>query len=157
MSRLKSRLKTIGAATGIGAAVAYFFDPEQGNRRRSLAQDRVAGTFRSLFRRGERAARHAGSQAYGMKQKATHLREEPKPQPDDATLAHKVETEIFRDADVPKGHINVNAEHGIVYLRGEAKSSEQIGDLVRAAGKVQGVQGVENLLHTPGMPAKQSA
>lgn len=121
---------------------------------RSVAQDRVAGTFRRLFRRGERAARYAGSQAYGLKQKATHLSEEPKSQPDDVTLARKVETEIFRDADVPKGDINVNAERGVVYLRGEAKSPEQIEDLVTAAGKVHGVQSVENLLHLPGTPAK---
>lgn len=151
-----SSLKKVAAATGIGAAVAYFFDPKQGNRRRSLAQDRVAGAFRSLSSRGERAARHARSQAYGLKQKATHLTEEPKPQPDDVTLARKIESEIFRGPDVPKGHINVNAEHGVVYLRGEAKDPEQIEELVAAASKVQGVQRVENLLHPPGVPARQS-
>jgi osmotically-inducible protein OsmY len=154
---LKSNLKRIGAATGIGAAAAYFFDPQQGNRRRSVARDRVAGTARTLLGRGERAARYAGSQAYGLKQKATHLSEEPKPQPDDVTLARKVESEIFRAADAPKGTVDVNAEHGVVYLRGEIGSPEQISELVEAAGKVQGVQRVENLLHLPGSPARTHA
>ena len=90
-----------------------------------------------------------GSQAHALKQKATHLREEAKPQPDDVTLARKVETEIFRDADVPKGKINVNAENGKVVLRGEVDSPELIEDLVEKARNVQGVQEVESLLHTP--------
>ena len=154
MSRLKSTAKKVGAATGVGAAVAYFFDPDQGNRRRSVAQDRVAGALRTVFRRGERAARYAGSQAYGLKQKATHLSEEPKPQPDDVTLARKVETEIFRDAEAPKGSVNVNAEDGVVYLRGEVKRPEDVKGLAEAAAKVQGVRAVENLLHTPGSPPK---
>jgi osmotically-inducible protein OsmY len=134
-----------------GAALAYFFDPDSGKRRRKVAADRIAGLFR---RHGRRLTRGVASGAYGLKQRATHLREEPKPQPDDVTLARKVETEIFRDAEVPKGKINVNAENGKIVLRGEADSSEMIDDLVNKARGVQGVQDVENLLHIPGDPAR---
>jgi osmotically-inducible protein OsmY len=84
-----------------------------------------------------------------MTQKAAHRSEEPKPQPDDVTLARKVETEIFREPDVPKGKINVNAENGKIVLRGEVDSPELIEDLVSKARSVQGVQEVESLLHTP--------
>ena len=35
------------------------------------------------------------------------------------TLARKVESEIFRAADAPKGAVSVNAENGVVFLRGE--------------------------------------
>jgi osmotically-inducible protein OsmY len=132
-----------------GAAIAYFFDPQNGRRRRALARDRSAGLARRTVRRLGRAKRHAQAEAYGLSQKAEHLREEPKPTPDDATLAHKVETEIFRDADVPKGQINVNAENGTVVLRGEVKTPELIRDLEDRARKVQGVENVENLLHLP--------
>ncbi len=118
----------------LGAALSYFFDPENGKRRRKVTADRVAALMR---RHGGRLMKGTGSQAHALKQKATHLREEPKPQPDDVTLARKVETEIFRDADVPKGKINVNAENGL------------IDDLVTKARKVQGVHEVESLLHTP--------
>jgi osmotically-inducible protein OsmY len=69
------------------------------------------------------------------------------------TLARKVESEIFRDADVSKGQINVNAEEGKVVLRGEVESPQLIEGLVSKARKVQGVQDVENLLHTPGQAA----
>ena len=72
---------------------------------------------------------------------------------DDVTLARKVETEIFRDADAPKGDVVVNAEHGVVFLRGQVKDSGQIKELEEAARSVDGVKGVETLLHTPGTPA----
>jgi osmotically-inducible protein OsmY len=146
MPRRVRRLRLIA----LGAALTYFFDPENGRRRRKVAADRLAGLTR---RHGKRLIKGTVSQAHALKQKGTHLREEPKPQPDDVTLARKVETEIFRDADVPKGKINVNAESGKIVLRGEADSAEMIDELVEKARMVQGVQDVENLLHTPSEPA----
>jgi osmotically-inducible protein OsmY len=133
----------------LGAALVYFFDPDNGKRRRKTTVKRLAG----FLSRQSRKTRALSQRADALKQKATHLREEPKPQPDDVTLARKVESEIFRDADVPKGKINVNAEDGKVVLRGEVDSPELIEDLVGKARKVQGVQDVESLLHTPGQPA----
>jgi osmotically-inducible protein OsmY len=130
----------------LGAALSYFFDPDNGKRRRKQAVHRLAGLSR---RHGKRLVKGASSKTHAVAQKATHLKEEPKPQPDDVTLARKVETEILRDAEVPKGKINVNAENGKIVLRGEVDSAEMIDDLVSKAGKVQGVHDVENLLHTP--------
>jgi osmotically-inducible protein OsmY len=138
---------------GLGALIAYFFDPENGRSRRALARDRIPALFRRRSERLERAGRSVSAEAYGAKQKAKHLKEEEKPQPDDVTLARKVETEIFRDADVPKGQINVNAEKGKIVLRGEVEEPQLIKDLEKRTKKVQGVREVENLLHTPGSPA----
>src|SRR5687767_6214315 len=137
----------------LGAALAYFFDRDNGRRRRAQTRDRVPAFFRGGARKAEQVGRSVQSEAYGVAQKARHMKEEPKPMPDDATLAHKVETEIFRGADVPKGQINVNAENGIVVLRGEVDQPELIKDLEKKTRKVQGVREVENLLHTPGTPA----
>jgi hypothetical protein len=68
-------------------------------------------------------------------------------QPDDVTLTRKVETEIFRDADAPKGSVNVNSVDGVVWLRGRADNPEQVRELQRRALAVPGVKKVENLLH----------
>jgi osmotically-inducible protein OsmY len=139
---------------GIGAALTYFFDPQSGARRRNVARDRVLAFLRRRGRQVERAAGNVQSEAYGLVQKAKHIKAEQKlVEPDDVTLAHKVETEIFRDPEVPKGRINVNAEDGIVILRGEVERPELIGDLEQKTRGVQGVKGVENLLHTPGTEA----
>jgi hypothetical protein len=143
-------MRKVLGLVGLGAALTYFFDPEQGRRRRAMARDRLAAFSRRRVREGERLGRSAAAQAGGLAQKAKHMQEEPKPQPDDVTLTRKVETEIFRDADVPKGQINVNAENGKVFLRGEVEQPELIKDLEKRARKVQGVQDVENLLHLPG-------
>ena len=145
------KLLTVGALIG---AATYFFDPQNGARRRNTARDRFFAMFRRAGRRGEQLGRSATAEAYGVAQKVEHVREEEKPQPDDVTLARKVETEIFRDAGVPKGQINVNVENGKVVLRGEVERPELIRDLEAQTRKVQGVQDVENLLHLPGTPAE---
>jgi osmotically-inducible protein OsmY len=139
-------------AGAIGAALAYFFDPDNGRRRRKTLADK-AGKY---ARQAGTQAGGIGAQAQGLKARATNRTEQEKEQPDDVTLARKVETEIFRGAEVPKGKINVNVEDGVVYLRGELDEPNLIKDLEAQARKVQGVQGVENLLHAPGeeAPAK---
>jgi gas vesicle protein len=136
----------------LGSLGTLFLDPQQGKRRRAMLVDRTAGLFRRTGRRAERAGRGVGARVYGMSQQVQHQKEEPK-EFDDATLTRKVETEIFRDADVPKGQINVNAQEGVVQLRGEVPNAEMLNDLVEKTHNVQGVRDVENLLHLPGTPA----
>ena len=139
-----------GAA--IAAAIGYFFDPQNGARRRNVTRDRILAFFRRGSGKAARAGRGVAAEAYGVSQKVQHLKEEPKDF-DDVTLARKVETELFRPADAPKGSVDVNVENGIVVLRGEAETPEMIDDLVSKARTVQGVRDVENLLHLPGKPA----
>ncbi len=146
-------MKKFLALAGAVAGATYFFDPDNGKKRRAAARDRTLAFFRRGGHQGARMARGAAAGAYGVSKKVTHMKEEEKPAPDDATLARKVETEIFRDADVPKGQINVNAESGVVVLRGEVEQPEMVNDLEKKTRKVQGVRDVENLLHTPGQEA----
>jgi osmotically-inducible protein OsmY len=138
--------------TALGALLAYFFDPQNGTRRRHVVADRTAAFFRSRGRGAARAGRAVAAEAYGLGQKATHLQEEPKDL-DDATLADKVRSEVFRDPELPKGDINVNVQDGVVQLRGQVERPELIDELVEQTRKVQGVRNVENLLHTPGTQA----
>ncbi len=141
-------MRRLVTLAGLGAGAMYFFDPKDGRRRRARTKDRVAASFRRLIRRTTSAGSGVGAKAYGLKQKATHMREEPK-ELDDVTLARKVETEIFRDADAPKGQVDVNAANGVVTLRGEVESPDLIEALEKSTRKVTGVRGVENLLRTP--------
>ena len=113
---------------GLGAALTYFFHPDQGARRRAM----VGGRVRGLLARVE---------------------EGPRPPVDDVTLTRQVESELFRDEQVPKGQINVNAENGKIYLRGEVGEEQMIRDLEDRARSVHGVNDVENLLHLPGAKA----
>jgi osmotically-inducible protein OsmY len=147
------QLLALGAL--VGAALAYLFDPQSGRRRRAMLRDRSFAFARQSGRKTAQAGRAAAAEAYGVSQKVQHLKEEPK-EYDDATLAQKVQSEIFRDADMPKGQVNVNAEGGIVVLRGEVERPELIEELVKKTRKVQGVRDVQNLMHLPGTPAPTS-
>ena len=140
------------ALVGLGAALMWLLDPSTGRRRRALVRDRGLAFLRQGAHRGIRAGRGVQAEAYGVGKKAMHVREQPKTF-DDATLKNKVETELFRDADAPKGQVDVNAQDGVVQLRGEVESPELIDELVGRARRVQGVRDVENLLHVPGTPA----
>jgi BON domain len=146
----KRRPWKLFAAGLAGALVGRLTDPDSGGRRRAEVRQRTAAFFRRGGRRAARAGGTTTSYAQGYAQRVTHLREEPKDY-DDVTLARKIESEIFRPADVPKGQINVNVQHGVVQLRGEVRQPEMIRDLEEQVRKIQGVEDVENLLHVPGV------
>jgi osmotically-inducible protein OsmY len=147
-SEKEDSMKRFGIGALIGLVGAWFLDPSSGRRRRHVMRDRTLAFFRGGGRRTARLGRTAAAHGYGAVQKATHLREEPK-EFDDATLKAKVETEIFREAGSPKGAVDVNAQRGVVQLRGEVGSPELIDELVARTRKVKGVREVENLLHLP--------
>lgn len=136
----------------LGALVVYFFDRQNGRRRRHELRDRTLAHFRSGGRKVVRVGRGVAAETYGVAQKAQHLKEEPKDY-DDATLADKVRSQVLRDPSLPKGQINVNVQNGVVQLRGEVARRELIDELVMQTRKVQGVRDVENLLHGPGEEA----
>jgi osmotically-inducible protein OsmY len=140
----------LGAA--IGALITYFLDPQSGRRRRAVTRERAAATVRTGADRAADTGRTVASEASGVSQKVQQAREEPKDY-DDVTLAQKVQSEIFRDSDVPKGQIAVNVQEGVVALRGEVPSTGMIDELIDRARNVQGVREVENLLHVPGSEA----
>jgi osmotically-inducible protein OsmY len=140
--------KAVGVAGAAGLAAGYFLDPESGKRRRHVARDRASGLIRRGARKTRREADHVAGTVEGKVEAAKSKRAPEKPAPNDQALAERVKSEIFQPADVPKGSVNVNVENGVVYLRGEVKRPDVIKKLVKEAESVDGVRGVENLLHT---------
>ena len=155
-----SSLRTIApwAIGGLiaGGLIVWYFDPDRGARRRNITRDRLISTFRRAGNGIGRFSHKVGSDAYGWGQKATHPGFTQDQPANDAALARKVESELFRSRDVPKGRINVNAQGGVVVLRGQLNRPEEIRELVAAAGRIPGVKAVENLLHTSGTAAPGS-
>jgi len=137
----------------IGWALSYFLDPQNGSRRRAVAKDWTLARLRAIGRLAGRRGRYMASQAAGAWEQRTQGGSRGTSQPDDTTLARKVESTIFRDPAVPKGQILVNAERGIVYLRGEVPEQAMVDALVERTREVQGVLAVQNLLHLPGEQA----
>ncbi len=135
---------------GAGAAVTFLLDPQLGRRRRAMARDRFFALARRAGRRMGRIGRKATSDVAGFGQRISHLSLTNVPAPNDATLKAKVETELFRDPEIPKGRINVNAENRVVVLRGELDRPEQINAIEAKVRSIPGVAAVENLLHLKG-------
>ena len=146
--RTRSDKKKVAAAGAAGAVGAYFLDPQVGARRRNVARDKVLSLVRKGSKRARREAEYRKSQAEG---KAETLKSKARPEsgaPNDQTLTERVKSEIFQPADAPKGTVSVNVERGVVYLRGEVPKQKDIEKLVKQADSVDGVNGVESLLHT---------
>ena len=72
---------------------------------------------------------------------------------DDVTIAHKVESALFRDRRIAKGKVDVNVVKGVVWLRGQARTPQLVKLAERRASSVPEVSKVENLLHLPKTPA----
>jgi osmotically-inducible protein OsmY len=138
----------LAAAMG-GMAFMYYADPQNGRRRRHVTRDKAVSLARHGAKRGRRLVHHVTSDAKGYVERARHASGGVE-QLDDQTLVDKVESIVFRNRDVPKGQINVNAENGVVFLRGEVASPELVEALETRVRKVHGVRDVTNLLHAKG-------
>jgi osmotically-inducible protein OsmY len=147
-----SRIITLLFGAAAGAAIAHFLDPDNGTRRRHQLRDQVGAKARRGKREAVRQADYMAGKAKGAAAEAVPSMPGGE-QPDDVTLARKVETEIFRDADAPKGDVSVDVQNGVVNLRGMVADEQWITRLVEQAKKVDGVKDVNNLLHRPGTPA----
>jgi osmotically-inducible protein OsmY len=149
-----SRFITLLLGAAAGAAAAHFLDPDSGARRRSQLKDKTGSKARTGATKAVGTASAAASKAKGAAMSAAPSAIKPTrvEDADDVTLARKVETEIFRPADAPKGDVSVDVQDGVAYLRGTV-DEEWISRLADEARKVEGIKGVKNLLHRPGTPA----
>jgi osmotically-inducible protein OsmY len=150
-----SRIATLLFGAAIGAAATHFLDPASGRHRRQQLREQAVSKASSGASHAASTAQHAAGKAKGAVANATpsvpgrHRVDDA----DDVTLARKVETEIFRDADAPKGDVSVDVQAGVAYLRGTVADEAWIAKLEDDAKKVDGIKGVNNLLHRPGTPA----
>ncbi len=152
--RGKRRWWKTAAMAASSAAAAFFFDPRNGKRRRKMLHERPVALLRRGERRAERAIRYGRSQARGVSARVRHtLMPHPAREYDDATLVHKVESEVFRFRKIPKRALNIDAADGVVSLRGQVDDARTISEIIKKTKRVEGVRDVENLLHLPGTEA----
>lgn len=132
MARIRNLL--IGGA--VGAAAAYFLDPDQGAVRRARLQARVEGLAQEVQDRAQAAIGRLDASMT------------PLPD-DDLSVLGRVESAILGIPGFQRGSIETQVVDGQVVLRGEVGSVEQEREVVAAAGRVPGVAGVESLLQLP--------
>lgn len=141
-------------AAGIGAAVAYFADPENGRSRRARAKDQLEAKMRRRQRETQQLARHAENVAAGQ---AARARGAGAPTPtDDLDVVHAVR-QALSAAGVPTSDLTVDVVDGTAALRGQVPDADVKTRAEETVGRVPGVQRVESWLHLPGEPAPNKA
>ena len=141
--------------SGIGAAAMYLADPDRGAGRRAALAQQTVGLLRHGTLRAIRSARHLAAEADGSFQRLTHRH--PYHAVDDRAFLDHVETELFRLPEIPKGRINLDVEKGVLVLRGQLDTPEQIALVEQRVFAIEGVEGVASYLHLPGTPAPNKA
>ena len=163
VARTGATIGAKGVATGVRARSTVRSLRGQKSTTQQIAPYAIAGgvvvvvvvTVVAVRRRRTEDAEAGGSREFGTPAEGTESAKSSgdDERPNDPTLARKVEQAIFEVVPEAKGQVNVNAENGVVYLRGQIDSEGDMNRLAGAAGGVEGVESVKNLLHTPSNPA----
>jgi hypothetical protein len=127
---------------GLGAGVMYFFDPQQGRRRRKLLLDQVNSAMCDVRCAADATMRDLRNRSYGTFAEA---RSAFAPHDNsDRVLTARVRSKLGRYVSHPAA-IKVEAHDGCVCLSGPILASE-VQPLVARVKSITGVRGVENCL-----------
>lgn len=135
---------------GIGAGLMYALDPQQGNRRRAVARDKLTKAMHKTGHAMGVTSRDVANRAAGLAA-SVHSRFFEDNAPEDVVEA-RVRARLGRVA-AHASAIEVAVHGGVVTLDGPVFKSE-VKDIVKAVSSVRGVERVENRLeaHEPGEP-----
>src|SRR5437762_1197845 len=131
----------IGGA-GLGAALMYMFDPDRGNRRRSLIRDKVEAAGNKLSDTAYKMQRDLRNRAYGVVAETKSIFQHD--EVTDDLLVDRVRSRLGR-IPVHIGAFDITAKDGVVTLRGQILADE-LPQVLRAARFVRGVKEIDNQL-----------
>jgi hypothetical protein len=135
---------TLLAGAGIGAALMYFLDPNDGARRRHLVADQATSMMNKRQRQMGKAMRNARNHAQGMFAKTRG-----RFQHDDANgeqLLARVRAELGRQVE-RVSDVDVVVDGATVTLHGRLPSPDATR-VVEAIERVRGVERVDNRLES---------
>ncbi len=135
---MKNSLVLVGI--GLGAALMYVLDPQQGNRRRALARDKLTKAAHRTGKAVGATSRDVAHRATGLAA-SVHSRFFDEGAPDEVVEA-RVRARLGRVCSHP-GAIEVLAQKGVITLRGSILRSES-AQVVHAISSVRGVVRVDN-------------
>jgi hypothetical protein len=134
---------------GVGAALLFVFDPNQGTRRRAVIRDKVTRARRVATDAASTSARDMRNRAGGIVAAVRgRFRDEDVA---DGILCERVRAKIGR-ATAHARAIDVDARDGCVTLCGPVLASE-VDQLLAVAGSVRGVHDIVNELEPHDTPA----
>jgi osmotically-inducible protein OsmY len=151
---LRRKFVKLVVLAGIGAVIAYLFDPNRGRARRNQLRDQAGAIARRRQAEAERQARYAAGVAQG---EAVRAQGGGVPRPEDDVDVANVVKQVLARLDVPTSDVTVEAAEGIVTLRGQVPDQDSIARVTEEVRTAQGVIEVRSYLHLPGTPAPNKA
>ncbi|HLE99181.1 MAG TPA: BON domain-containing protein [Gaiellaceae bacterium] len=136
-----------------GAGIAYFFDPQQGKRRRHVLRDRAAKLGRRAARVTAKKSRFVLGHLQGLVARSRQVVARPQVATDDRTVEQRIRSDVFRDAGISGRDVELEVEQGIVTLVGAVPSRAVADNVVARVRKVPGVRDVSDLLRVAGQQA----
>jgi len=147
------RQRAIWLSSGVGATLAFLFDPTSGHRRRRRLRDAAEHLVRQAVGSASTVARDLRNRSIGVLAAARHLvRSE---HPDDVVLEERVHSALGRVIAHPH-LITVQGRNGHVVLDGPIPASEA-SRVVHAVRAVRGVRRVETRFTRHIEPAHEPA
>jgi hyperosmotically inducible periplasmic protein len=146
-----------GLLTGIviGAVAMFVLDPQNGRRRRSLARDQAIKARntvdRAITEDLPKRAEYLSGFAEGAIHRATEMadgRDDRRPE-NEPVLVDRVLSTVFRDPELPKGDVNIDANGTTIFMRGSVETDELAADIEKRVRAVEGVDDVVNLINQP--------
>ncbi|HEX9388906.1 MAG TPA: SRPBCC family protein [Anaerolineales bacterium] len=147
------KIKTALTALGIGAGVAYFFDPKQGESRRTLLRDKANNLVNQMDDSIYAAVEDTRNKTRGVLSEWTaKLSNQDNP---DWVLAERVRNTLGRLTPHSRG-VRVRAQDGQIHLSGSILNDEKDA-ILRAASRTRGVRDVIDELEVFYSPEEMSA
>jgi gas vesicle protein len=146
-----------GLITGafLGAGAMFILDPQNGRRRRSLARDQAIKARNTVDRAVTEDLPKRADYLSGFVEGAKHRAREAaeggsnRRAENEVVLVDRVMSQVFRDPELPKGSVNVDAEGTTVFLRGSVENEKLVAEIEKRVRAVEGVDDVVNLINQP--------
>jgi uncharacterized membrane protein len=136
------RLKTFLATVGITAGLMYFYDPQQGARRRAQVQNQINRWISDLDDSIDIGKRDLRNRTRGVLSEMTaRFSDQGAP---DWILEERVRSNFGRISNNTRA-VDVRADAGYIYLSGPALREDRDA-ILKAAARTRGVSGVEDEL-----------
>ena len=147
------KLKTVLTTIGVGAGLAYFFDPKQGESRRTLLRDKANNLVNQMDDSIYATVEDTRNRTRGVLSEWTaKLSNQDSP---DWLLAERVRSELGRLSPHSRD-VSVRAEDGKVHLWGAILNDEKDG-ILKAAARTRGVGEVIDELEVFYSPEEMNA
>lgn len=138
------------AGVAVGAAAMAMLDPNVGRSRRARLADQSKAKARRVRETAQRKAQYEAGRQAG--EEATRLGAGTFDPADDISLADHLHGRMSR-LDIPTDHLNIEVVDGVVRIRGQIDTPDDIDRIVETVIGEPGVRDVESYLHLPGEPA----